>query len=145
VAAIVLGLVAVSVSVPYAAASPARTGPAGSGIKWMKCKGKPRDDQLQCAMVSVPLDWDRPNGKQIELAVIRRLASRPRERIGSMFVIPGGPGQSGYDLVAGSGAELDKFGDGRFDVVGWDPRGTNRSSPVECFTNEAAQARFWAG
>ena len=145
VAAIVLGLVAVSMSTPNAAASPARTGPAGSGIKWVKCKGKPRDDQLQCATVSVPLDWDRPNGKQIELAVIRRLASRPNRRIGSMFVIPGGPGLSGYDLVAGSGAELDKFGDGRFDVVGWDPRGTNRSSPVECFTNEAAQARFWAG
>ena len=145
VAAIVLGLVAVSVSTPYAAASPARTGSEGSGIKWKKCKGKPRDDQLQCATVSVPLDWDRPNGKQIELAVIRRLASRPQERIGSMFVIPGGPGQSGYDLVAESGAVLDKFGDGRFDVVGWDPRGTNRSSPVECFTNEPAQARFWAG
>ena len=145
VAAIVLGLVAVSMSTPNAAASPARTGPAGSGIKWVKCKGKPRDDQLQCATVSVPLDWDRPNGQQIGLAVIRRLASRPQERIGSMFVIPGGPGLSGYDLVAGSGAELDKFGDGRFDVVGWDPRGTNRSSPVECFTNEPAQARFWAG
>ena len=145
VAAIVLGLVAVSVSTPNAAASPARTGSEGSGIKWKKCKGKPRDDQLQCATVSVPLDWDHPEGKQIELAVIRRLASRPNRRIGSMFVIPGGPGLSGYDLVAGSGAELDKFGDGRFDVVGWDPRGTNRSSPVECFTNEPAQARFWAG
>ena len=142
---IVLGLVAVSVSTPYAAASPARTGSEGSGIKWKKCKGKPRDDQLQCATVSVPLDWDRPNGKQIELAVIRRLASRPKKRIGSMFAIPGGPGQSGYDLVAESGALLDKFGVGRFDVVGWDPRGTNRSSPVECFTNEPAQARFWAG
>ena len=40
---------------------------------------------MECARVSVPLDWDKPNGKQIELAVIRHLASRPAERIGSMF------------------------------------------------------------
>ena len=145
VAAIVLGLVAVSVSTPNATASPARTGSEGSGIKWKKCKGKPRDDQLQCATVSVPLDWDHPQGKQIELAVIRRLASRPQEGIGSMFVNPGGPGDSGYNLVANSGGDFDDWGRGRFDVVGWDPRGTHRSSPVECFTSTAARDRFWAG
>ena len=93
---------------------------------------------MQCATVSVPLDWDHPKGKQIELAVIRRLASRPQERIGSMFVNPGGPGQSGVDVVQTSGADFDAWGGGRFDVVGWDPRGTNGSSPVECFTSTAA-------
>ena len=143
IAVVALAFVAVSLSAPSgAAASPAK-GSASAAIAWTACD--PPDSGLQCATVSVPLDWDRPNGKQIELAVIRRLASRPKKRIGSMFVIPGGPGQSGYDLVAESGALLDKFGVGRFDVVGWDPRGTNRSSPVECFTNEPAQARFWAG
>src|SRR3954463_6287893 len=139
VAAIVLGLVAVSVRMPNATASPARTAPEGSGIKWKKCEGKPRDDQLQCATVSVPFDWDHPEGKQIDLAVIRRLASRPAERIGSMFVNPGGPGDSGVTLVQTSGADFDAWGGGRFDVVGWDPRGTNGSSPVECFTSTAAQ------
>ena len=74
-------------------------------------------------MVSVPLDWDHPNGKKIELAVIRRLASRPQQRIGSMFVNPGGPGESGYELVQTSGADFDAWGGGRFDVVGWDPAG----------------------
>jgi pimeloyl-ACP methyl ester carboxylesterase len=64
-----------------------------------------------------------------------------------MFINPGGPGQSGYDLVANprSSQDLDLWGGGRFDVVSWDPRGTKRSSPVECFTSQAAEDRFWAG
>jgi hypothetical protein len=65
----------------------------------------------------VPLDWDRPNGKKIELSVIRHLASRPAERIGSMFVNPGGPGASGVNFVQGLAEELDSWGAGRFDVV----------------------------
>ena len=62
-----------------------------------------------------------------------------------MFVNPGGPGQSGVELVRDGGADFDAWGDGRFDVVGWDPRGTNDSSPVECFTSSEAEARFWEG
>jgi hypothetical protein len=54
------------------------------------------------------LDWDRPNGKQIELAVIRHLTSRPQQRLGSMFVNPGGPGQSGVTLVRDGGADFDE-------------------------------------
>ena len=143
----VVGLIAVSLSTPSAAATTARPGRAKPGIAWTRCTEPPaaRSNQLQCAMVPVPLDWAKPNGTKIELAVIRRLASRPQQRIGSMFVNPGGPGQSGYDLVANSGQDFDESGEGRFDVVSWDPRGTNRSSPVECFTSQAAEDRFWAG
>jgi hypothetical protein len=35
------------------------------------------------------------------------------------------------------------WGGGRFNLVGWDPRGTNRSDPVRCFTSQASEARFW--
>ena len=93
----------------------------------------------------MPLDWDRPDGKKIELAVNRHRASRPEKRIGSMFVNPGGPGESGVELVGTGGADFDAWGGGRFDVVGWDPRGTNASSPVDCFTSTAARDRFWGG
>jgi pimeloyl-ACP methyl ester carboxylesterase len=143
----VVGLIAVSLSTPSAAATTARPGRPKPGIAWTRCTEPPaaRSNQFQCAKVPVPLDWAKPNGTKIELAVIRRLASRPRQRIGSMFVNPGGPGQSGYELVANSGQDFDEWGGGRFDVVGWDPRGTNRSSPVECFTSQAAEDRFWAG
>ena len=93
----------------------------------------------------MPLDWSRPNGKHIELAVIRHLASKPQARIGSMFINPGGPGESGVELVRNAGSELDAWGGGRFDVVSWDPRGTNASDPVHCFTSKATEARFWRG
>jgi pimeloyl-ACP methyl ester carboxylesterase len=62
-----------------------------------------------------------------------------------MFVNPGGPGDSGVTLVQTSGADFDAWGGGRFDVVGWAPRGVDGSSPVECFTSTAARDRFWAG
>ena len=64
---------------------------------------------MQCATVSVPFDWDHPEGKQIDLAVIRRLASRPKERIGSMFVNPGGPGSSGVNIVEALADDLDSW------------------------------------
>ena len=81
----------------------------GTSISWRTC-----GERLECARVPVPLDWDRPRGRTISLAVIRHLASRPDERIGSLFVNPGGPGQSGVGLVKGSGNDLDAWGDGRF-------------------------------
>jgi pimeloyl-ACP methyl ester carboxylesterase len=100
---------------------------------------------LECAKVAVPLDWDRPKDKQIELSVIRHRASRLEERIGSLFVNPGGPGASGVDLAHNLTTKLDGWGGGRFDVVSWDPRGTNASSPVKCFTSDEAEAQFWVG
>lgn len=93
----------------------------------------------------MPLDWDQPDGRTISLSVIRHLASKPRQRIGSMFVNPGGPGGSGVDLVRGNGTALDAWGDGRFDVVSWDPRGTNASTPVRCFRSKRSEAGFWHG
>jgi pimeloyl-ACP methyl ester carboxylesterase len=138
----VVGLIAVSLSTLSAAASTVQ-GRAEAGISWTSCEGLGK--QFQCAMVPVPLDWAKPNGTKIELAVIRHLAGRPQQRIGSMFINPGGPGQSGYDFVVAHDTDFDEMGGGRFDVVGWDIRGTNRSSPVQCFTSQAAEDRFWAG
>jgi pimeloyl-ACP methyl ester carboxylesterase len=107
-------------------------------IAWSACGKK-----LQCARVSVPLDWSAPDGPQITLAVIRHLASDPHRRIGSIFFNPGGPGVSGVDTVKAQGAFLDSLGMGRFDVVSWDPRGGNASAHVRCFSSAARLAEFW--
>src|SRR4051794_5436125 len=113
VAVALLSLAAVGVTVPSAAAAPAAGG-ATTAIAWSPCD--PPGDGLDCATVSVPLDWDRPDGKLIDLAVMRHRASRPADRIGTLFVDPGGPGASGVGLVRGAGGSLDEWGDGRFDV-----------------------------
>jgi pimeloyl-ACP methyl ester carboxylesterase len=94
-------------------------------IAWAAC-----GPGLECASVPVPLDWHDPGGPTITLAVIRHLASRPEQRIGSLFFNPGGPGDSGVAAVAERGQALDSLTGGRFDVVGWDIRGSAASAPV---------------
>lgn len=137
-----LALAAASAAGLVAGGAAASPGQHASGVSdriaWHGC-GK----RLQCARVRVPLDWDRPNGPTIGLAVIRHLASKPKQRIGSLFFNPGGPGVSGVHDVRANGAELDAMGGGRFNVVSWDPRGVGKSAHVSCFRGERAQARFW--
>ena len=48
-------------------------------------------------------------------------------------------------VVQNAASALDEWGAGRFDVVSWDPRGTNASTPVTCFTSDAARDQFWQG
>jgi pimeloyl-ACP methyl ester carboxylesterase len=123
--------------------SPALTRGVGAPIAWGPCE--PAGPRLQCARIRVPLDWDRPRGRTIQLAVIRHLASKPGKRIGSMLINPGGPGDTGVGLVRGGGADLDTWGGGRFNVVSWDPRGTNASTHVRCFRGKRAERTFWEG
>jgi pimeloyl-ACP methyl ester carboxylesterase len=114
---------------------------AHAAIAWHPCSGAAA---LDCARVAAPLDWDEPDGATLSLAVIRHRASDPARRLGTLFVNPGGPGESGVSLLrGGAGDGLDAWGDGRFDVVSWDPRGVGASAPVRCFRSAAAERRFW--
>ncbi|HNB95783.1 MAG TPA: hypothetical protein PLX07_12460, partial [Microthrixaceae bacterium] len=98
-------------------------------LRWASCEDDPNDPDLSCATLVVPLDWSRPDGATIELAVARRAATGAAgDRIGTIVANPGGPGGSGVELI-----EDDPFSAGiarRFDRVGWDPRGVGDSTPV---------------
>jgi pimeloyl-ACP methyl ester carboxylesterase len=108
-------------------------------VTWHNC-GK----NLECAQVRVPLDWNRSWGATISLSVARHLASKPNQRIGSLFVNFGGPGVAAVPIVKASGEGLDGLlGEGRFDIVGWDPRGTGESTDVSCFQNDKKMEQFW--
>jgi pimeloyl-ACP methyl ester carboxylesterase len=115
---------------------PASAGPVDAerraGLRWQRCGI--RYPGYECATFKVPLDYDRPNAGSTRLALTRLPATRPEARIGSVFVNPGGPGGSGVGLV------LSRFGqflstrlDGRFDIIGFDPRGVAASEPLHCF------------
>jgi len=93
----------------------------------------PCDDGFECSTATVPLDHDRPDGPTISLALIRLPASSPYDRIGSLFMNPGGPGGSGIDLVRGAKQFLPSDLRARFDIVGFDPRGIARSTPLRCY------------
>lgn len=103
----------------------------GQTLAWETCSGV--DDGIyDCTRVTAPLDWSDPGAGEIELAVIRRHADKGAP-IGSLLTNPGGPGASGYDLIADSasyavtGPLLESF-----DVIGFDPRGVGRSTAVQC-------------
>ena len=103
-------------------------------VNWSPCH---RDlGPFECGTVQVPLDYDTQLGT-ISLAVVRLPATNPSQRIGSLFLNPGGPGGSGVDFTLGAGPFL--YSDevrARFDLVGFDPRGIIRSSAFRCFGNE---------
>lgn len=110
-------------------------------IAWKPCKDA--EPGLECARVPVPLNWSDPGGEKISLAVIRRPASRPAKRIGTLFVNFGGPGVAGVETVKQSGPMLDRIGHGRFDIVSWDPRRTGESTHISCFASRREEADFW--
>src|SRR3954447_21295349 len=104
-------------------------------LNWYSCYG-----WAQCATAQVPLDYDRPRGKQITLALLRVEAKDRRHRIGSLFVNPGGPGGSATAMALAAPYFLSDALLDRFDVVGMDPRGVGFSDQVDCFGSAAKQA-----
>ena len=103
-------------------------------LSWYSCYG-----WAQCATAKVPLDYDRPRGKQISLALLRVKARDQKHRIGSLFVNPGGPGGSGVTMALSAPYFLSEALLDRFDVVGMDPRGIGYSDQVNCFATTARQ------
>ena len=103
-----------------------RPTPVLEPLQWSAC-----GTGIECAELRVPLDHADPTGTTIGLALARRPARDPDQRIGALLVNPGGPGASGVNLAISlnslDGAILD-----RFDIVGWDPRGVRRSEALGC-------------
>ena len=118
-------------------------GPPGSRLTWTPCG--PEFPGAECAVARVPLDYDRPHGPTIEVALARVSAPDPRNKLGSVFFNPGGPGGSGVNFILTSGAALAAVFQGRFDLIGFDPRGVGRSTPIHCFATDEEEAAFFAG
>ncbi len=102
--------------------------PAGDPFGWEEI-----DDGIDVGTLDVPLDYDDPSHGTIELYVVRHRATDPDERIGSLLVNPGGPGFGGSYLAQYAPQIYDRGLVARFDIIGWDPRGTGLSEPaVDC-------------
>ncbi|WP_189219706.1 MULTISPECIES: alpha/beta hydrolase [Streptomyces] len=109
---------------------------AARGVDWRDC---PEDwgleKPIRCGWVTVPLDYARPDGEQIRLAVDRIGSTGTKaERQGALLYNPGGPGGSGlrFPRRVTTKAPLWTETARAYDFVGFDPRGVGHSAPVSC-------------
>ncbi|MEU3645883.1 alpha/beta hydrolase [Lentzea sp. NPDC034063] len=96
-------------------------------IVWAACQDNPEGE---CGTLNVPLDWNKPNGPRIGIAIARHAATDPARRVGVLMVDPGGPGGSAAEFAL-SGLFSQEVR-ARFDIVGIDSRGTGNSLPLRC-------------
>ncbi|MFE7029913.1 alpha/beta hydrolase [Streptomyces sp. NPDC057621] len=102
----------------------------------------PDGDTWQCATLKAPLDWDKPKGDTIGLALIRaRTSGAEDRRIGSLLFNFGGPGGSGVTTLPAFGKDYDELRT-RYDLVSFDPRGVGRSAGVKCEDSEQLDEYF---
>ena len=109
-------------------------------VAWTPC-----ETDFQCATIKVPLDYSQPDGASIGIAALK-LPTKGTSQ-GSLFINPGGPGGSGYEFVRDAGAtHFSEKLRANFDIVGFDPRGVQRSAPVTCLTDperDAGRAKIY--
>jgi pimeloyl-ACP methyl ester carboxylesterase len=96
-------------------------------LDWTACKS------AQCTWVTVPIDYEKPDGATTRIRMTVYPATGESKR--SIFVNPGGPGGSAVDFAS---TMASSFGDDLrkdADVVGVDPRGVGRSTPLTCLSD----------
>src|SRR5262245_17975747 len=120
----------------------------GTPIQWAPCKAAQSSDQsrmpagAQCGKLSVPVDYTKPDGEVAQLALIRFKATG--QKIGSLIVNPGSPGESGVQAAASLALGIPQSVRERFDLVGFDPRGVGNSTPAVWCNSDADNDRLRA-
>jgi pimeloyl-ACP methyl ester carboxylesterase len=94
-------------------------------LTWSDC-----GEGQECATLTVPLDWAKPAGATVKVAVLREPATG--KRIGSLVVNPGGPGVSGKAYAKVARQAFGRSITSHYDVVGFDPRGVGDSDAIKC-------------
>jgi pimeloyl-ACP methyl ester carboxylesterase len=142
-----------TVAAQPAAAAPSRVDLGGTkvSVDWKPCptysdevlaammppteipKFKQLWSRTECGTVKVPLDYRKPHGRTITVAITRLKATDQKQRLGSLALNPGGPGGSGYLMphVFAMRPDTAKLNE-RYDLIGFDPRGVGYSSKVNC-------------
>ncbi|MCD0452312.1 alpha/beta hydrolase [Actinocorallia sp. API 0066] len=102
-------------------------------VAWKDC-----GEGFQCGTLDVPVDYGAPDGRKIALALIKIPATGAKQ--GSLVTNPGGPGGSGVNFIRTNGRAFGESLRRAFDIIGFDPRGVGKSSPVECLTDAQLDA-----
>lgn len=94
--------------------------------------------QVACGTLEVPEDWGSSQGRRIALRVMVLKATGSAPAAEPVFVLTGGPGQSALDDAADFAGALARTRQRR-DLVLVDQRGTGRSNPLRCDSDESAE------
>ena len=115
----------------------------GTPIDWSQCDVAASDVRIpagaECGKLSVPVDYTKPDGDVARLAMIRFKATG--DKIGSLIINPGGPGESGVGAAASLVGAMPASIRERFDLVGFDPRGVGASTPAVWCNSDADNDR----
>jgi pimeloyl-ACP methyl ester carboxylesterase len=134
---------AIATVVACLSAAVATPGPAsGSALVWQACPGV-EDTRLRCATVRVPLDHARPGGPTIDIMISRLPATDPALRRGVLITTGGGPGGAGVPEPRNLAGILDPAVLARYDIIGFDMRFVERSTPITCGQPEEEPGGFW--
>ncbi|MET9491440.1 alpha/beta hydrolase [Nocardia sp. NPDC006630] len=106
--------------------------PSAAALAWKPCPGTGLDPRQECTSIQVPLDYDRPDGDRITLAVSRIRSTHPDTRHGALLLVPGGPGNTGLDKPTEVGSKLPAAVRDTYDLIGFDPRGMGSSTTADC-------------
>uniref|UniRef100_UPI003F496B6B alpha/beta hydrolase n=1 Tax=Streptomyces achromogenes TaxID=67255 RepID=UPI003F496B6B len=114
----------------------------GRHVDWHAC-ALGADDELgqkldaagaDCADITVPLDYAKPGGRTITVAISRLKATDTAHRVGPLLLNGGGPAGPGLHMPMTTSKVMGKAAD-RYDLIGMDPRFVGRSTPLDCGWN----------
>ncbi|SMC94005.1 alpha/beta fold hydrolase [Kibdelosporangium aridum] len=135
------GMTVIAIAAALAGMTPAATAAQPGGVpagleefysqkpQWAPCADEGQLAALQCATLVVPLNYRQPGGERISVTISKMPAKDPAKRQGVLLVNPGGPGASGLGLPL---AFPDRPIAQVYDLIGFDPRGVGRSTPLRC-------------
>ncbi|WNV90394.1 alpha/beta fold hydrolase [Umezawaea sp. Da 62-37] len=122
-------LVLLAAALAASPSAPVAAGPEHLSITWSTSCDQVSAD---CGTLSLPVDWTHPSAARFDLSLVRVKAADQSRRIGVLMVNPGGPGDSGVDFALRASTYFSPEVLARFDIVGFDPRGVKRTSPITC-------------
>lgn len=139
------GVMSAVLAAPAAAhqVSPHQVSPQrGQPLEWVGCPGI-ANQALRCASVKVPLDYANPRGRWITIAISRLPATDPAQRRGVLLTTGGGPGGPGVPLPDAYSGTLDQRILAQYDLIGFDLRFVERSTPISCGRPAEEPGGWW--
>ncbi|MDA0259624.1 MAG: alpha/beta hydrolase [Actinobacteria bacterium] len=100
-------------------------------LNWRDCY-----DGFECSSFKVPIDYEKIDNQNFTLRALRHNALDQENKLGSIVVNPGGPGGSATSYAYNAEYILSKEINEKYDIVGFDPRGINKSGEIRCLTDD---------